>query len=125
MMTLKKTHQDVVDQAVTNLSYGGIAINAMPPIIFMNPYLTWGGNEEGKELVSGQGNFCNLMSFENVEKSIVTSSFMSSGHMLLTHKQTFLNISKEATEYAIRPTWMRIVCMTTVMLSGKFKHKDF
>ena len=100
-----KNHQAVVDQAVTDLQYGGIAINTMPPFVFMNPYLTWGGNEEGRELVSGSGNFGNLMSVENIEKSIVTCSFISPGHMLLTNKAVFRELCEEATQYAIRPSW--------------------
>ena len=67
----KQAHQSVLDQAVTELSYGGIAVNTMPPFIFLSPYLTWGGNEEEREFVSGHGNFGNLLCFENVEKSII------------------------------------------------------
>ncbi len=118
-------HQGIVDQAVTNLEYGGIAVNTMPPFVFMNPYLTWGGNEEGKEFVSGHGNFGNLMSFENVDKSIVTCSFMSPGHMLLTNKRNFYDLCKQATKYAIRPSWSRIGAMLWVLLVGKLKRKDF
>lgn len=49
----RKKHEATLEQAVTDMKYGGIAINTMPPFIFLNPYLTWGGNEEGEELVSG------------------------------------------------------------------------
>ena len=36
----------LLDQALTSLSYGGIAVNTMPPFVFLSPYLTWGGNEK-------------------------------------------------------------------------------
>lgn len=80
----KKNHQAVLDQAITDMEYGGIAINTMPPFIFLSPYLTWGGNEEGKTFVSGHGNFGNLLCYENVEKSIIFANFMSAGHMMNT-----------------------------------------
>ena len=47
------------------------AVN-IPPLVFTNPDLTWGGNEEGTEMVSGSGNFGNLLCFENAEKSVRT-----------------------------------------------------
>ena len=53
----KKAHQGPLDQAVTDLRYGGIAVNSMPPFIFLSPYLTWGGNGEGREFVSGHKDF--------------------------------------------------------------------
>ena len=56
-----QAHQATLDQAVTDLRYGGIAINTMPPFVFLSPYLTWGGNGEGREFVSGRGNFGNLL----------------------------------------------------------------
>ena len=121
----QKKHQASLDKAITELRYGGIAVNAMPPIVFSNPYLTWGGNEDNDVLVSGHGNFGNLFGYENVEKSIVTSAFMSPGHMLLTNKSAFLSMSKEATKYAISPSWKKIGCMTTAVMAGKFKRKDF
>ena len=85
-------HREVVEDAVTDLSYGGIAVNTIPPLIFANPYLTWGGNEEGKAMVSGSGNFGNLLNFENVEKSILYDKFVSPGHLLMTNKTAFENL---------------------------------
>jgi hypothetical protein len=69
----------------------------------MNLYLTWGGNEDGREFASGSGNFGNLMGLENVKKSIISSHFTSSTHLLSTNKKTWLQISKHAVNYAIRP----------------------
>ena len=121
----KKAHASVLDQAITNMEYGGIAINTMPPFIFLSPYLTWGGNEEGKTFVSGQGNFGNLLCYENVEKSIIFANFMSPGHMLNTNKTVMDNLSKNMAQYAMAPTWMNLTKMMAGAVVGGCKPKDF
>jgi acyl-CoA reductase-like NAD-dependent aldehyde dehydrogenase len=120
-----KNHRKAVEQAVTDLEYGGIAVNEMPPTVWNNSYLTWGGNEEGKEFVSGSGNFGNLLSYENVEKSIVWSSFMSAGHLFCTHKQVLLDLSKHAVNLSIEPSWREMGAMMMVMVGSRFRRKDF
>jgi acyl-CoA reductase-like NAD-dependent aldehyde dehydrogenase len=121
----KKAHQAVFEEAVTDLEYGGIAINTMPPFIFLSPYLTWGGNEEGKQFVSGIGNFGNLLCYENVEKSILYDSFMSPGHMMRTNKAAFDHMATNMARYAMSPTWMNITRLMGGAIVDSFKGKDF
>jgi hypothetical protein len=121
----KKANQSVLDQAVTDMEYGGVAVNTMPPMIFLNPYLTWGGNEEGKELVSGHGNFGNVLCFENVEKSIIIDNFMSSGHMIMTNKGVFDSLATNMTRYAVEPGWPNLMRLMAGAIAGGFKGKDF
>jgi acyl-CoA reductase-like NAD-dependent aldehyde dehydrogenase len=121
----KKSHQAALDQAITDMEYGGIAINTMPPFIFLSPYLTWGGNEEGKTFVSGHGNFGNLLCYENIEKSIIHANFMSAGHMINTNKSVFDTLSKNMAHYALAPTWMNLTKLMAGAVAGNFKGKDF
>ena len=121
----KKANKTVLDQAVTDLEYGGIAINTMPPFIFLSPYLTWGGNEEGKEFVSGIGNFGNAYCFENIEKSILEDSFMSMGHMLITNKKAFDHIASNMAQFAMAPTWINMTKMMGTAMIDNFRGKDF
>jgi acyl-CoA reductase-like NAD-dependent aldehyde dehydrogenase len=121
----KKAHQSILDQAITDMEYGAIAINTMPPMIFLNPYLTWGGNEEGKELVSGRGNFGNALCFENVEKSIMFDNFMSPGHMIMTNKGAFDTLATNMTRYAVEPGWLNLFRLMMGAIAGGFKGKDF
>lgn len=120
-----ESNKGAVDDAVTNLSYGGIAINAMPPVIWMNPYITWGGNEEGKEFVSGRGNFGNTLNFENVEKSIVWSPFTSTGHVASTNKQVWFDISEKLSRYAVKPSWSNLSAIILSATLGRLKGRDF
>jgi acyl-CoA reductase-like NAD-dependent aldehyde dehydrogenase len=121
----KKKHQAVLEQAVTDMEYGGIAVNTMPPLIWFNPYLTWSGNEEGKTFVSGIGNFGNMLNFENVEKSIIHASFMSAGHMMTTNKSANDTLTKNMALYSINPTWKNLFKLMAGAISGTFKKKDF
>ncbi|MEM9274562.1 MAG: aldehyde dehydrogenase family protein [Cyanobacteria bacterium P01_F01_bin.143] len=121
----QKAHSEILAQAVTNMEYGGIAVNTIPPFIFFSPYLTWGGNEEGKAFVSGHGNFGNLLCYENVEKSIIFADFMSPGHMINTNKSVNNALSINMVIYGTDPTWMNLTKLITGALVGGFKKKDF
>ena len=121
----RKAHEDALQQAVTDLDYGGIAVNTMPPFIFLNPYLTWGGNEEGKEFVSGVGNFGNLLGYVNVEKSIIYAGFMSAGHMMITNKQTSRTMFRDMSRYSAAPTWGNLGRMMVGAIVGGLRKKDF
>ena len=121
----KKNHLAVLEQAVTDMEYGGIAVNTMPPFIFLSPYLTWGGNEEGKQFVSGIGNFGNLLCYENIEKSILYDTFMSAGHMLKTNIKVFDQLAANMANFAMAPTWMNMTKLMAGAVTGSFKHKDF
>ena len=82
-------HEDRVHQAVRELNYGGIAVNNIPPNIWLNAYLTWGGcGETTEELVSGVGNFGNGLNFENVVKSVIIDDFGASSFALTNRKQS-------------------------------------
>ena len=120
-----EAHREAVEDAVTELDYGGIAVNTMPPFIFLSPYLTWGGNEEGKEFVSGHGNFGNLLCYENVEKSIIYANFMSPGHMLNTNKEVFDKLAANMARFSMAPTWMNMTKLMAGAVAGTFKGKDF
>jgi acyl-CoA reductase-like NAD-dependent aldehyde dehydrogenase len=121
----RKAHAATIDRAVGDLRYGAIAVNTMPPQVWTNPYLTWGGNEEGREFVSGRGNFGNLLGYENVEKSIVYSRFTSPGHMIIDHKRGWLDLSNRFARYAIDPTWPRLFALAGTVLRARFRRPDF
>lgn len=116
-----KRYRKQLDQAIIDLHYGAVTVNNMPAIVFLNPYLTWGGNETrpGQPFVSGQGNFGNLLGYENIEKSVIVDRFMSPGHFLNTNKAAFQSLAAGMASYAIEPTWKNIAgLMFGVMTAG-------
>ena len=121
----RKAHTVTFDNFITDLSYGGIAVNTIPPLVFANAYLTWGGNEEGKEFVSGEGNFGNMMCFENIEKSILYDKFMSMGHLLCTNKVAFDHLTTHFAEFAVNPSWRNMTRMMGGAIIDSFRGKDF
>jgi hypothetical protein len=121
----KKAHSEALDTAVTELNYGGIAVNTGPPMIFLSPLLTWGGNEEGKEFVSGEGNFGNVYCFENIEKSILYDDFMSMGHMMRTNQKAFDHLAIHMTEFAVNPSWKNVTRLMGGAIVDGFRKKDF
>ena len=97
-------HAAAVDRAVTDLAYGGVAVNNMPATVWFNPALTWGGNEEGRPFCSGRGNFGNLLGYEDIEKSIVRDTFMAPGHLMITDKRAFAATTAALVDFTIFPT---------------------
>ncbi len=121
----KAAHLHELEDAVTELEYGGIAINTIPPMIWLNPYLTWGGNEEEKAFVSGIGNFGNLHGYENVEKSILYDKFISAGHMLYTNKKAYQHLMTNMAQYAVSPNWRNLTKLMGGTIIDSFRKKDF
>jgi acyl-CoA reductase-like NAD-dependent aldehyde dehydrogenase len=121
----RKAHQATLDDAVSNLQYGAIAVNTIPALVFTNPYLIWGGNEEGQELVSGRGNFGNLLGYENVEKAVMYDQFVSMTHFLYTKKQPFDDLMAANARFMMRRSWTNFARMTGTAVRANFARKDF
>ncbi len=97
-----KYHQEVT-HAIEQSKYGSIAINTLPPLIFINPYLNWGGNEADHTLVHGKGHFGNLFNYSNIEKSLSYCSFISETAFNTKNKEAFVKFSKSSTRYHAQP----------------------
>jgi acyl-CoA reductase-like NAD-dependent aldehyde dehydrogenase len=121
----RKAHQPALDQAISNLKYGAVAVNAIPALVFTNPYLIWGGNEEGQELVSGHGNFGNLLGYENVEKAVLYDGFVSMTHFLYTKKQPFDSLMAANARFMVRRSWTDLARMTGTAVRATMARKDF
>lgn len=123
----KLTHKKAVDTAVENMKYGAIAVNCMPPFIFMNPYLTWGGHEEREREVftSGIGNFGNVLNYENVIKSVMVDDFMSQGHFLTTSIPLFDAMGEGMTTYVTDPSWGSFMKMMGGIILANFKDRGW
>ncbi|MEL6864163.1 MAG: aldehyde dehydrogenase family protein [Bacteroidota bacterium] len=122
--TLEK-HEDRIHQAIRELNYGGIALNTVPPNIWLNAYLTWGGcGETSENLVSGIGNFGNALNFDNIVKSVLIDDFNASSFEL-THKKRVEHLLENASYFAIDQNWGRFAKLAGQMMVDQFKGKDF
>jgi hypothetical protein len=100
-------------------------LNTIPALIFANPYLVWGGNEDGGEFVSGHGNFGNLLGYENVEKAILVDQFVSMTHFLYTKKRPFDRLMAANAQYMMRPSWMNLTRTMSSAVRANLARKDF
>ena len=120
-----KAHEHRVMQAVNDLNYGGIAVNTIPPNIFLSAYLTWGGCNESKEdFVSGVGNFGNAHNYENVIKSVLIDDFNAQG-MLMTNKKMIDHLFTNSTYFFIDNSWGHFAKLAGQMTLDNFRKKDF
>lgn len=118
-------NKERIHQAINELNYGGIAVNTIPPNVFMNAYLTWGGcNETTEDFVSGVGNFGNAHNYENVVKSVLIDDFNSQG-MLMTNKKMMEHLFTNSAYFAIDNSWKHFAKMAGQMVVDGFKKKDF
>ena len=114
-----------VHRTVQELNYGGIAVNNVPPNIWLNAYLTWGGCCETTEnFVSGVGNFGNGLNFENIIKSVIVDDFGATTFTLTNRKQ-FEHLLINASKFSIDQSWGHFAKLATQMVVDGMHGKDF
>lgn len=118
-------HADRLQQAINELNYGGIAVNDVPPNIWLNPYLTWGGcGETTENFVSGVGNFGNALNFDNVKKSVIMNDFNATSFEL-THREGTEHLLRNVSYFSIDQSWGSFAKLAGCMVVYGFKKKDF
>ena len=123
--TTFKANEDRVDQAVRELNYGGIAVNNVPPNIWLNAYLTWGGcGETTEDFVSGVGNFGNGLNFENIVKSVIIDDFAAQTFALTNRKQID-HLLVNASKFSVDQSWGRFAKLAGQMVFDGMGKKDF
>lgn len=119
------SHEEQVHQAIQELNYGGISVNNIPPNIWLNPYLTWGGcGETTKDFVSGVGNFGNGFNFDNIVKSVIIDKFGATAFTLTNRKQ-FEHLLVNASLFAVDQSWGRFAKLAGQMAVDSLHKKDF
>ena len=123
--TTLKANKDRVDQAVNELNYGGIAVNNIPPNIWLNAYLTWGGcGESTEDFVSGVGNFGNGLNFENVVKSVLMDDFSAQAFQLTNRRQVD-HLLVNASKFSVDQSWGKFAKLAGQMVIDGMHGKDF
>jgi len=120
-----KNKEARVNQVIRELNYGGIAVNDVPPNIWLNPYLTWGGcGETTEDFVSGVGNFGNAMNFNNVKKSVIINDFTSTSFEL-TNRKRVEHLLENVSYFSIDQSWGSFAKLGGQMMIDGFRGKDF
>ena len=117
-------NEERVHQAVNDLDYGGIAVNNVPPNIWLNGYLTWGGcGETTEDFVSGVGNFGNGLNVDNVVKSVIIDDFAAQTFALTNRKQID-HLLVNASMFSVDQSWTRFARLAGQMVIDGFHGKD-
>ncbi len=120
-----KANEARLHQAVKELNYGGIAVNDVPPNIWLNAYLTWGGcGESTEDFFSGVGNFGNALNFDNIKKSVIINDFNATSFEL-TNRKRVEHMLENASYFAIDQSWGHFAKLAGQMMIDNFKGKDF
>ncbi|KAA3637206.1 MAG: aldehyde dehydrogenase, partial [Bacteroidetes bacterium] len=120
-----KANETRVHQAIRELNYGGIAVNDVPPNIWLNAYLTWGGCGETEEnFISGVGNFGNALNFDNVKKSVIINDFTATSFEL-TNRKRVEHLLENVSYFSIDQSWGHFAKLAGQMMVDNFKGKDF
>ncbi len=120
-----KNNEDRVHQAVRELKYGGITVNTIPPNIWLNAYLTWGGYGENEDnFISGVGNFGNALNFDNVVKSVLIDDFHSTSFEL-TNRTRVEHTLENASHFSVDQSWGHFARLAGQMVLDGFRGKDF
>ena len=120
-----KANKPRVEQAVQELNYGGISVNNIPPNIWLNAYLTWGGcGETTKDFVSGVGNFGNGLNFENVVKSVIMDDFGAQAFQLTNRRQVD-HLLVNASKFSVDQSWGKFAKLAGQMVFDGMRGKDF
>jgi hypothetical protein len=120
-----KNNESSIQQAIKELNYGGISVNDIPPNIWLNGYLTWGGcNENKADFVSGVGNFGNPFNFENVKKSVLINDFNATSFEL-TNRKRVEHLMENVSYFSTDQSWGHFLKLAGQMTVDNFKGKDF
>ncbi len=123
--TTFKSQESRIHQAIRELDYGGISVNDIPPNIWLNGYLTWGGcNEDLSDFVSGVGNFGNPFNYENVKKSVIINDFNSTSFEL-TNRTRVEHLLENISYYSVDQSWGHFMKLAGQMVIDGFRKKDF
>ena len=114
-----------LNKAIQELNYGGIAVNDVPPNIWLNAYLTWGGcGETTENFVSGVGNFGNALNFDNIKKSVLVNDFNATSFEL-TNRKRVEHLLENVSYFSIDQSWGHFAKLAGQMMMDNFKGKDF
>eukprot|EP00929_Paragymnodinium_shiwhaense_P124172 TRINITY_DN9920_c0_g1_i1.p1 TRINITY_DN9920_c0_g1~~TRINITY_DN9920_c0_g1_i1.p1 ORF type:complete len:1103 (-),score=269.46 TRINITY_DN9920_c0_g1_i1:280-3588(-) len=79
----QEAYPEAYQNAVNDLKYGTVGVNAWGGSCFMLPTASWGAfpGEKLDAVASGIGSVRNYLLFDNVEKTVVKAPFQSLGHI--------------------------------------------
>lgn len=117
----EEDHDAEVKQAIADLRYGGIAINAFPGLIYALGSATWGAfpGHRPEDIQSGVGVVHNGFLFDHPQKSVARAPFRirPTPAWFVDHRN-LLALGKELTRFEAKPTWGGVFKVARAAMKG-------
>jgi len=101
-------HREAIDRAISDLRYGGVAINAWPGLLYGIGNTTWGAypGHTREDIGSGVGVVHNGLWLDHAEKSVLYAPFrMWPKPVYFAGHRTLDRLGRHLTTFAARRTW--------------------
>jgi acyl-CoA reductase-like NAD-dependent aldehyde dehydrogenase len=119
--TTEDEHDAEVKQAIADLRYGGIAINAFPGLIYALGSATWGAfpGHRPEDIQSGIGVVHNGFMFDHPQKSVVRAPFrIRPTPAWFSDNRNLRELGKELTQFEANPTWGGVFKVARAAMKG-------
>lgn len=117
----QRAHESVVEQAVADLQYGGVAVNAWSGVNFSLCSASWGaypGNEI-EDIRSGRGIVHNAFLFDHPQKSVVRAPFrIHPTPIWFADHRTVAHLGPRLTRLEAHPSWWKLPGIALHALRG-------
>ena len=123
---LRSLHSETLEHAIADLRYGVVAINLWSSVVYGLDGCTWGAfpGEPLDNVASGIGLARNAFLIQNVEKSVLRSSFVHSGQLLIGQDGGEPLSAKQyraVSKIALKPSFMNVVKLIWHMIMSRPK----
>lgn len=117
-----RTHRALgnqLDDAIASLRYGTIGVNTCGLMVTFFPPLPWGAypGHTPEDIQSGMGTINNTLMYEEVEKSVLWTPFVSPLH-LKPGSARDKTIGRRMGRYALRPSYARVAKLLSAAALG-------
>eukprot|EP01116_Phalansterium_solitarium_P022039 TRINITY_DN7132_c0_g1_i1.p1 TRINITY_DN7132_c0_g1~~TRINITY_DN7132_c0_g1_i1.p1 ORF type:complete len:550 (-),score=173.58 TRINITY_DN7132_c0_g1_i1:365-2014(-) len=112
-------NKEALEEAIANMRYGAIGINAPGGAVAPIPPLTWGafpGHSE-TDIQSGIGKVNNAWLVDRPQKAVLRTPFVSPAHWLSIDSK-FIKVLSRAAWFSVRQGWWRFFAVLSAALTG-------
>lgn len=116
-----RVHASAVEQAIGDLAYGAIGVNAWTGVNYSLGSTSWGafpGNTPGN-IQSGRGTVHNTFLFDHPQKSVVRAPFrIRPTPIWFTDHRGLARLGRRLTWFEARPSWLKLPAIALAALRG-------
>lgn len=119
--TTERAHEESVDNAIAELRYGGIGVNAWPGVIYGLCSPTWGAfpGHTPADIQSGSGVVHNTFLFDHPEKSVIKAPFIiKPTPVWFPDHQNLSDVGRRLFSMESSPSWGKLFGVAVAAFKG-------